>query len=74
VCIASGTAVEEFGQILATWRPRLRAAAGHVIIGTKWPGSCVIWFVPTCSRTENDLLLLPAAIMIRLGALRPMHG
>ena len=26
-------------------------------------------------RTENDLLgLLPAAIMIRLGALRPMHG
>jgi uncharacterized protein YbjT (DUF2867 family) len=27
------------------------------------------------ARTENDLLaLLPAAIMIRLGALRPMHG
>ena len=26
-------------------------------------------------RTENDLLaLLPAAVMIRLGALRPMHG
>jgi hypothetical protein len=26
-------------------------------------------------RTENDLLaLLPTAIMIRLGALRPMHG
>jgi hypothetical protein len=26
-------------------------------------------------RTENDLLaLFPAAIMIRLGALRPMHG
>src|ERR1700733_5396227 len=26
-------------------------------------------------RTENDLLaLLPAAIMVRLGALRPMHG
>jgi hypothetical protein len=27
------------------------------------------------ARTENDLLVLfPAAIMIRLGALRPMHG
>jgi hypothetical protein len=27
------------------------------------------------ARTENDILaLLPAAVMIRLGALRPMHG
>lgn len=57
-------------QALAGENPKMR----FLYVSGMGTGGKAMW-ARVKARTENDLLaLLPAAIMIRLGALRPMHG
>jgi uncharacterized protein YbjT (DUF2867 family) len=53
---------------------RVNPAIRFVYVSGMGAGGKAMW-ARVKGRTENDLLaLFPAAIMIRLGALRPMHG
>src|SRR5215475_3959736 len=53
---------------------RENAAMRFLYVSDMGTGGKTMW-ARVKGRTENDLLaLLPGAIMIRLGALRPMHG
>jgi uncharacterized protein YbjT (DUF2867 family) len=53
---------------------RVNLAMRFLYVSGMGTGGKAMW-ARVKGRTENDLLaLLPAAIMIRLGALRPMHG
>jgi hypothetical protein len=53
---------------------RVNPAMRFLYISGMGTGGKAMW-ARVKARTENDLLaLFPAAIMIRLGALRPMHG
>src|SRR4051794_24919882 len=59
-----------WAQALARENPAMR----FLYVSGMGTGGKAMW-ARVKGRTENDLLaLLPAAIMIRLGALRPMHG
>jgi hypothetical protein len=59
-----------WARLLARANPALR----FLYVSGMGTGGKAMW-ARIKSRTENDLLaLLPGAIMIRLGALRPMHG
>jgi len=59
-----------WGQALATQNPAMR----FLYVSGMGTGGKSMW-ARVKGRTENDLLaLFPEAIMIRLGALRPMHG
>ncbi len=59
-----------WARVLARKNPAMR----FLYVSGMGTGGKAMW-ARVKGRTENDLLaLLPAAIMIRLGALRPMHG
>lgn len=59
-----------WAHVLASENPGMR----FLYVSGMGTGGKAMW-ARVKGRTENDLLaLLPAAIMIRLGALRPMHG
>jgi uncharacterized protein YbjT (DUF2867 family) len=59
-----------WAQVLARANPDMR----FLYVSGMGTGRKAMW-AQVKGRTENDLLaLLPGAIMIRLGALRPMHG
>jgi uncharacterized protein YbjT (DUF2867 family) len=59
-----------WARVLARENPALRL----LYVSGMGTGGTSMW-ARVKGRTENDLLaLLPASIMIRLGALRPMHG
>ena len=59
-----------WARVLARANPGMR----FLYVSGRGTGGKSMW-ARVKGRTENDLLaLLPAALMIRLGALRPMHG